>query len=136
MDRIQQVLLNLLANARKFVRKNSGVISIETSYIKEPVNFLQISVGNNGNPISREAEQQLFKPFSKLDDPQKPNKNGYGLGLSICKQICENLGGIIAIERDRAGFTNFVFRVKVMPSPECDLIQPPSSRRILEMKVS
>lgn len=100
------------------------------------MNFLQISVGNNGNPISREAEQQLFKPFSKLDDPQKPNKNGYGLGLSICKQICENLGGIIAIDRDRVGFTNFVFRVKVMPSPECDLIQPPSSRRILEMKVS
>lgn len=68
MDRIQQVILNLLANARKFVRKTSGIICIETSFIPEPDNFLQISIGNNGNPISLEAQQQLFKPFSKLMD--------------------------------------------------------------------
>jgi len=55
MDRIQQVILNLLANARKFVRKTSGIICIETSFIAEPDNFLQISIGNNGNPISLEA---------------------------------------------------------------------------------
>lgn len=67
------MILNLLANARKFVRKTAGIIRIETSYIAEPEHFLQISVGNNGNPISSEAEQQLFKPFSKLVDPQKTN---------------------------------------------------------------
>ena len=122
MDRIQQVLLNLLANARKFVRRTAGIIRIETSYITEPEHFLQISVGNNGKPIPREVQHNLFRPFSKLEDPLQSNPDGNGLGLSICKQICENLGGSIAIDQERGGLTKFVFKVKVRPLPECDLI--------------
>lgn len=55
VDRIQQVLINLLANARKFVSKTAGIIRIETTYFAEPEHFLQISVGNNGDPIPRQA---------------------------------------------------------------------------------
>lgn len=55
MDRIQRVLINLLANARKFVSKTAGIIRIETAYITEPEHFLQISVGNNGDPIPLQA---------------------------------------------------------------------------------
>ena len=48
MDRIQQVMFNLLEHARKFVRKSEGIIRIETSYIIGPEEYLQVSVGNNG----------------------------------------------------------------------------------------
>jgi signal transduction histidine kinase len=55
IDRIQQVMFNLLEHARKFVRKSSGIIKIETSYIIGPEEYLQVSVGNNGPPLSEEA---------------------------------------------------------------------------------
>ena len=82
---------------------------------------------NNGSPIMFEDAQRLFKPFSKLAETHHQNPNGNGLGLSICKQICESLGGSINVTQDRM-FTKFMFRVRVKCPPECDLIVPPSSR--------
>jgi signal transduction histidine kinase len=55
IDRIQQVMFNLLEHTRKSVSKSYGIIKIETSYIIGPEEYLQVSVGNNGPPISEEA---------------------------------------------------------------------------------
>jgi signal transduction histidine kinase len=57
--------------------------------------FLQISVFDNGPGISPADKSKLFKPFSKLAAHSHLNPNGSGLGLSICKLICQSLGGDI-----------------------------------------
>jgi two-component system sensor histidine kinase/response regulator len=67
VNRIQQVLLNLLSNARKFVPKTDGIIKIESLLTKkEYTDYIEISVFDNGPGISAEDKTKLFKPFSKL----------------------------------------------------------------------
>ena len=99
VDRMQQILFNLVSNAIKFVPRRKGVIKIHSRTInKGKDNFLQISVYDNGPGISREEIKKLFKPFSKLETHKEHNPNGYGLGLSICKLICTGLGGDIWVD--------------------------------------
>ena len=97
-DRIQQVMLNLTSNARKYVHKVCGVIEIQTQLlIKGAQQFIQISVSNNGHGISLADQAKLFQPFSKLTANKEMNPNGNGLGLYICKQVCIILGGDIEV---------------------------------------
>ena len=114
VNRIQQVLLNLLSNARKFVPKTDGIIKIESLLTKkDDADYLEISVFDNGPGISSDDKAKLFKPFSKLLANSKLNPNGNGLGLNICKMICQNLGGDIEVNSDGSSWTEFKFWVKV-----------------------
>lgn len=113
-DRIQQVLQNLLSNARKFVPRKHGLITLKTgTFTKNETLFLQISVRDNGCGISKEDVKKLFKPFSKLADSQHVNPEGNGLGLNICKSICVSLGGDIKVESLQGAWTEFTFWVPV-----------------------
>lgn len=86
VDRVQQVLMNLISNARKFVPKVDGIIKIQTSTQGQgDDSLLKISVLDNGPGISAQDKKRLFRPFSKLKASAHLNPNGNGLGLSICK---------------------------------------------------
>jgi len=99
VDRIQQVLLNLLSNARKFVPKQQGLILVKAELSEwDSKVFLRVSIKDNGPGISQEDLKKLFKPFSKLASTSQLNPNGSGLGLYNCKLICTSLGGDITIE--------------------------------------
>lgn len=50
-DRIQQLMLNLLFNAQRFLPERQGIIRVETSHLIGPEEFLQVSVGHNGPRI-------------------------------------------------------------------------------------
>jgi signal transduction histidine kinase len=65
VERIQQVLLNLLSNARKFVSRKNGIIRIETSLFDIGEKYLKICIANNGPCIEPERLDSLFKPFNK-----------------------------------------------------------------------
>ena len=71
---------------------------------------------DTGIGITEEQAQKLFKPFTKLDSGKHMNPNGIGLGLSICKKICENLGGEIKVRPNtlQQGGSEFSFTMKVM----------------------
>lgn len=113
-ERIQQVLLNLLSNARKFVPLVKGKIDIKASIIMNAGEcHLSISVTDNGPGISMQDQERLFKPFSKLEANRNLNPNGSGLGLHICSRICTNLEGNIKVESVVGSFTTFTFCVKV-----------------------
>jgi len=112
-DRISQVLMNLLTNARKYVPLENGRITIESELKgSDDSQVLQISVLDNGPGIAPEELFKLFKPFSKLEANSDLNPNGIGLGLSICKLVCKNLGGDIIVTSDK-GCTKFTFWVDV-----------------------
>jgi two-component system, sensor histidine kinase and response regulator len=65
VNRIQQVLLNLLTNARKYVPKKKGVIKIVSRFVSKLTgDYLMISVLDNGPGIKAENLNKLFKPFS------------------------------------------------------------------------
>lgn len=113
-DRIQQVLLNLVSNARKYVPKNGGKIQIETELIETNEDkIIKINVIDNGPGISDEDKHKLFKPFSKLSANSDLNPYGNGLGLNICKMICKSLGGDINVTSVEHIRTVFSFWVKI-----------------------
>lgn len=119
-DRISQVLINLLTNARKYVPVDNGRITIESELKgSDESQILQISVSDNGPGIATNDIRKLFKPFSKLEANSDLNPNGIGLGLSICKLVCNNLGGDIIVTSDKG--TKFTFWVEVKILRDYDL---------------
>ncbi len=93
-DRLRQVIGNLLDNAAKYSAHGSP-ISISWS-TEHP--WGRLSVHDNGPGIRTDDLPRLFQRFSKLDTVARPGHTGTGLGLYICKQVVESLGGTIWYE--------------------------------------
>lgn len=87
-NRLKQVILNLIGNARKFTLK--GTIELQIDYISPN---LKISCKDTGIGIPKEKISKLFKEFSKLEDSESINQQGVGLGLVISNMLVKSLGG-------------------------------------------
>ena len=68
--------------------------------IKEPTHFINfdLSVQDFGFGMSEESVGKLFIDFNKMQESENLNKNGVGLGLSICKNLIENMAGSVKVE--------------------------------------
>lgn len=91
LDRLVQVFINLIANARKYCdarhpRLKISVVDRGTHYF---IDFV-----DNGSGIAPSHHQMIFEKFSRLSDGSKAG--GAGLGLAICREIMHRLGGEIA----------------------------------------
>lgn len=87
--RITQVITNFLTNAVKFTPQ--GTITLHTRLIDDAT--VEISVSDTGIGIEEELLQSVFERFVKLNTFSQ----GTGLGLPICKNIIEKLGGEIGV---------------------------------------
>lgn len=97
-DRIKQILVNLISNALKFTKK--GYVKIDT-LVKERHKHkieLEIIVEDSGIGIEKSKQGEIFKPFYQTRETVSKNFSGTGLGLYICKNICEIMGGSIRCE--------------------------------------
>ena len=85
--RLQQVLLNLLSNATKF--QQEGVIKIFTTiHFSGDDQFIEVIVKDNGPGMTMTQLMDVFNPVKKdITTPSQYVSNG--VGLSICKKICE-----------------------------------------------
>jgi len=90
-DRLAQVFINLLTNARKYCDAERQEVRIE---VRRPDGGVQIDVIDNGSGIPRESQEIIFEKFARLGDHTRAG--GAGLGLAICREIVEKLGGSIA----------------------------------------
>jgi chemotaxis protein histidine kinase CheA len=63
-----------------------------------------------------------------LNDSKNLNPNGNGLGLSICKNICKNLGGDIVVRSQPGDMTEFTFWVNVKIPDDCNISAVMSAR--------
>jgi signal transduction histidine kinase len=109
--RIQQVLSNLLGNARKFAG-TGGSIRIQVVRSGEGVTF---AVFDNGPGISPEAIPRLFDRHWRA---RETAHLGAGLGLAIAKGIVEAHGGRIWVESEVGQGAAFYFVIPVAPGPE------------------
>ncbi|MCX7644735.1 MAG: sensor histidine kinase [Rhodobacteraceae bacterium] len=90
-DRLAQVFINLLTNARKYCDAERQEVRIE---VGRSDGGIQIDVIDNGSGIPRESQEIIFEKFARLGDHTRAG--GAGLGLAICREIVEKLGGAIA----------------------------------------
>ncbi|WP_416194759.1 ATP-binding protein [Pseudomonas sp. AH2] len=95
--RLRQVMHNLLSNALKFTQEGSVVVSVNTSGVSQRPCLL-ISVKDSGVGIDAARQSQLFQPFAQAADDTAAKYGGSGLGLSICKQLVELMGGHVSLE--------------------------------------
>ncbi|WP_411890744.1 ATP-binding protein [Yoonia sp. SDW83-1] len=90
LDRLGQVFINLIANARKYCAADKPKLKIS---VKEKADVYHIDFIDNGFGISPENQQMIFEKFSRVIDQSKAG--GAGLGLAICREIMHRLGGEI-----------------------------------------
>jgi signal transduction histidine kinase/DNA-binding response OmpR family regulator len=95
--RIQQVLLNLGANAVKFT--SAGEVVIRVSLRSETMQrvALRFDVVDQGIGIAEEDQQRLFRAFAQADSSTTRKFGGTGLGLAICRQLVELMGGQLGL---------------------------------------
>lgn len=105
MEKIQQVLYNLVDNAIKFSH-NDSVIYIETSVKYEKV---FISVKDTGIGIPRDSIKKIWERFYKSDSSRGKDKKGTGLGLAIVKEIIQAHGENIDVISTEGVGTKFIF---------------------------
>lgn len=114
MDKIQQVLYNLIDNAIKFSHNNS-TITVETA---EKKNKIFVSVKDTGIGIPKEDIKQIWDRFYKSDASRGKDKKGTGLGLSITKEIITAHSENINVISTPGEGTEFIF--SLTPSDKDD----------------
>ncbi|MCK9554786.1 cache domain-containing protein [bacterium] len=98
-DLLRMAANNIIGNAVKYGSKDGKIII--TSGVKG--DMMEISVYNDGRPVTEEEKGKLFKKFSRLDAPEVRRVQGTGLGLFITMQIAEKHGGKVSIEPGKKG---------------------------------
>ena len=95
--RLRQVLLNLLSNAAKFTRQ--GVITLTARREKLPGQLEQLvfDVQDTGIGMTPEQQAKLFQAFVQADTSTTREYGGTGLGLVICRRLCQLMGGDVTV---------------------------------------
>jgi len=110
LDRMIQVMLNLLSNAAKFCDPAHGKVDIA---LAESGGSLRIDVRDNGRGISREHQTEIFSKFHQVGDKLTDKPHGSGLGLHISRQIIEHYGGSLWVVSELGRGACFSFTVPI-----------------------
>jgi len=113
-SRIRQILVNLISNAIKFTR--AGEVAVRAILAGEAVGAearVRVEVRDTGVGITPEGQQKLFHPFSQLDASETRKHGGAGLGLAICRELVQRMGGEIGVESVAGRGSTFWFTLKL-----------------------
>jgi signal transduction histidine kinase/DNA-binding response OmpR family regulator len=89
--RVKQILLNYCSNAIKFTAQ--GAVTLRAR-LRSP-STLELAVLDTGIGLTREQIARLFQPFAQADVSTTRRFGGTGLGLYICRQLAERMGGAV-----------------------------------------
>jgi len=103
--RIEQVLVNLIDNAVKY-SPNGGEVSVSTAALPDGV---RVEVRDNGIGIPVEEQGSIFEKFYRLEGAEV--RAGTGLGLYICRELVQRMGGTIGVESDPGEGSTFYFEL-------------------------
>ena len=117
--KLKQVLSNLISNAIKFTPGN-GNIDVTLKLISQDDKdiTLEYCVKDSGIGISENKIQSIFEPFVQEDHSTSRDYGGTGLGLNICKEIIEKMGGEISVQSTKEKGSTFGFTLSFELSDE------------------
>ncbi len=109
-DRLAQVIINLIDNAKSFVSPDNGAIQVSLSKQED---LIEIVISDNGPGISAEKVDRVFERFYT----DRPESQGFGqnsgLGLSISRQIIDAHGGEISVRKKTGRESGAVFLIRL-----------------------
>ena len=128
VNRLRQILVNLVGNAVKFTERGEVVVEVtpsargrrtlqpgqqqDTEFLRHPEEWLlHFAVHDTGIGIPIEKQSRLFKSFQQVDASTTRHYGGTGLGLAISKRLAELLGGKIWVDSDAGKGATFHFTI-------------------------
>jgi C4-dicarboxylate-specific signal transduction histidine kinase len=111
---LDDIWLNLVMNAHDaLMGREDAAIRIRAEYVSDD-EVIQVTVAENGPGIPSQLVQEVIKPFFTT----KPVGEGTGLGLHICRQTAERVGGNISVKSNPGEGTTFFVRLPVKKGAE------------------
>ena len=113
--RLRQILLNLVNNAVKFTKTGEVIIRVGLDHTEpEEPSMIRFEVTDTGTGLSPDEQGRLFRTFSQVDASTSRKFGGTGLGLAVCRQLVELMGGRIGVRSQLGQGSTFWF---VIPLP-------------------
>ena len=111
LERVTQIVVNLLNNAIKYTEAGGRVI-VTAAFEKEK-DEIAVEIKDNGIGISAQDQIRVFEEFYRSVDPNARKFSGSGLGLAIVKQLVEAQGGRVGVHSEGLGKgSTFFFSLK------------------------
>jgi len=111
--RLNQVLNNLLSNAKKFTESGNITLTARIEINKSQSFVVYFSVGDTGIGIAPAKIRQIFESFTQADTETTRKYGGTGLGLAISKHIVEKMGGELKVKSEPSKGSEFYFMIEM-----------------------
>ncbi|MBL8481710.1 MAG: response regulator, partial [Rhodocyclaceae bacterium] len=111
--RLRLVLSELLGNAVKFCARGEVSLRLQCRPAADGALRLRAEVGDQGMGISEEDQKHIFNSFHQLDGSPTRKHGGTGIGLFLCRQLMEMMGGRIGVESRPGLSSTFWFEVRL-----------------------
>ncbi|XOZ34069.1 ATP-binding protein [Halomonadaceae bacterium KBTZ08] len=111
--RLRQIINNLMGNAIKFTSHGQITLGLEPSS-----DGIELRVADTGIGMSEEAQKTIFSPFSQGQADTTRRFGGTGLGLTLCRQLVDRMGGTIEVRSKEQEGTRITVRLPLDTDPE------------------
>jgi signal transduction histidine kinase/response regulator of citrate/malate metabolism/HPt (histidine-containing phosphotransfer) domain-containing protein len=131
--RLKQVLTNMVGNAVKFTDRGEVTLTVSTLEETRQALLVKFAVRDTGIGIDAASRELIFEPFHQADASNTRRHGGTGLGLTICRQIIEAMGGEFGVRSELGVGSEFWFTLRLEKSgdPLVPIAADLSDQRIL-----
>lgn len=109
--RLRQILNNFISNALKFTDHGGVLVELDSVKSDQDMIELELAVSDTGPGIPESKQSFVFDRFSQLEQSNSREFEGAGLGLAICRQLAELMGGDVGVVSDGQSGSKFFARI-------------------------
>jgi signal transduction histidine kinase len=117
-NKLQQILLNLVANAINFTARGGKVSLDVPARPALPDDAIFLRVADTGCGIPRSKQELVFEPFVQAHRPVSKGVVGVGLGLAIGRELARGMGGDLRVRSETGRGSSFTLTLRRFPTPD------------------
>lgn len=110
--RLRQIVTNLIGNAIKYTSEGEIVVAIRAEFATEEECALRFEIRDTGPGVPPAARERIFEKYEQTDVSDSRKFGGTGLGLPICRELVELMGGEIGVDSGPGGGSVFYFTAR------------------------